>query len=160
MALAPRVLTDALGGGDFTEAADGTLMYVDAPESATGAVRSLVWVDRAGHEEIAAPPLAYSHVSLSPDGSRFVASVDDNGKRNIWIWDFQRKAFTRLNFDLGRCTCTPMWTQDGGRIVFQAVVSGSTVSMWWTPADGSGKAERIIQNIYPQLATSMSPLVP
>ena len=30
----PRLLADSLGGGDFTEADDGTLMYVDAPDSA------------------------------------------------------------------------------------------------------------------------------
>ena len=153
----PRLLADSLGGGDFTEADDGTLMYVDAPDSAADAIRSLVWVDRTGHEEIAAPPGAYSHVSLSRDGSHVALTVDDNGKRHVSIWDFQRKAFTPLNFDLGRCVCVPMWTPDGRTIVFQASVAGSPASMWRMPADGSGKAERLIQNIYPQLATSTSP---
>ena len=125
--------------------------------TARDAIRSLVWVDRTGHEEIAAPPGAYSHVSLSRDGSHVALTVDDNGKRHVSIWDFQRKAFTPLNFDLGRCVCVPMWTPDGRTIVFQASVAGSPASMWRMPADGSGKAERLIQNIYPQLATSTSP---
>ncbi len=37
-------------------------MYVDAPDSAADAIRSLVWVDRTGHEEIAAHP-ALIHTS-------------------------------------------------------------------------------------------------
>jgi serine/threonine-protein kinase len=153
----PSLLTDSLGGGNFTEAADGTLMYVDAPDSASGAARDLIWVDRAGHEETAAPPGAYSHVSLSPDGSRVALTVENNGMRHISIWDVRRKVFTRLNFDRGRCICVPIWTRDGRTIVFQATVADSPVSMWSMPADGSGKAERLIQNIYPQLGTSISP---
>ena len=154
----PRLLADSLGGGDFTEADDGTLMYVDAPDSAADAIRSLVWVDRTGHEEIAAPPGAYSHVSLSRDGSHVALTVDDNGKRHVrFDLGLPAKGVHSVNFDLGRCVCVPMWTPDGRTIVFQASVAGTPASMWRMPADGSGKAERLIQNIYPQLATSTSP---
>ena len=78
----PRVVTTTYGAGDDAVAADGTLVYVDAPGTASsasfGVDRTLVWVDRAGREEpLAAPPRAYRQPRLSPDGTRIAVSIQD-----------------------------------------------------------------------------------
>ena len=44
----PRLVTTGQGAGDFDVAADGTLVYVDASDATSPAVRTLVWVDRLG----------------------------------------------------------------------------------------------------------------
>ncbi|MDO8630185.1 MAG: protein kinase, partial [Phycisphaerales bacterium] len=65
-----RVATTAAGAFGAALAADGTLIYQSG-----GAVgnpqRSLVWVDRMGHEEpLGAPDRNYSYPRVSPDGTR------------------------------------------------------------------------------------------
>ena len=83
----PRLLTTAPGAGDFGVATDGTLAYVDAPGGADDAARTLVWVDRAGREDpIAAPPRAYVHPRVSPDGTRVAVSSADQ-EQDIWVWN-------------------------------------------------------------------------
>ena len=56
------------------------------------ALRSLVWVDRKGHEErINAPLRAYGPRAVSPDGTRLAISILDHGNTQIWIWDLARE---------------------------------------------------------------------
>ena len=63
----------------------GTLVYVPEAQSPQ---RSLVWVDRRGHEEpINAPPHAYAYPRLSPDGARASLSTHGIEENDIWIWD-------------------------------------------------------------------------
>ena len=89
MPVLPRLATTSTGAGDFAVAADGTLVYVDVPGSLAANARTLVWVDRTGKEEpIAAPPRAYAHPRLSPDGTRVALSSGDQEK-DIWIWDLR-----------------------------------------------------------------------
>src|SRR5207248_6527087 len=96
-----RLITTASGGGDFAVATDGTLVYVDAPGSFTANGRTLVWVDRAGKEEaMAAPPHAYQHPRISPDGMRVALSIGDQ-ENDLWIWDLKRTMLTRLTIDPG-----------------------------------------------------------
>ena len=85
----PRLATKGTGAADFAVAADGTLVYVDAPGSLAANARTLVWVDRSGKEEpIAAPPRAYVHPRLSPDGTR-VALYSLDQENDLWIWDLR-----------------------------------------------------------------------
>ena len=86
----PRLATTSFGAGDFAVAADGTLVYVDAPGSLAANARTLVWVDRTGKEEpVAAPPRVYQHPRLSPDGTR-VALTSNDQENDLWIWDLAR----------------------------------------------------------------------
>jgi Tol biopolymer transport system component len=48
----------------------------------------------------------------------------------------------------------PAWTPDGKRVVFQA---GNPSNLYWQPADGSGKAERLTTREYRDAANSWSP---
>jgi serine/threonine-protein kinase len=142
----PRVLTTTYGAGDYAVAADGTLVYVDAPGATSsigfGADRTLVWVDRAAREEpLAAPPRAYRQPRLSPDGTRIAVSIQDQ-EHDLWIWDLQRATLTRLTFAQG-VDWFPLWTPDSRRIVFTSNTGEGGVDLFWMPADGTGKPVRL-----------------
>ena len=82
---------------EFDVSDGGTLVYRPVPK---GDRRALVWVDRQGREEaIKAPPRAYLHPRISPDGTRVAV-----GDENVWIWDFRLETFTPLTFGPSR-TC-------------------------------------------------------
>ena len=119
---------------DFDVSSAGTLVY----HRGAAPNVTLAWVSAAGKiEPLPAKPGQYSQPRLSPDGRRLALSVLEQGKQNIWVYDLNRDAFTRLTFaddpDL-----LPRWTPDGE---FLAIRSGTTLS--WLRSDGSGKLERL-----------------
>ena len=151
----PRLVTTSTGAGDFAVAADGTLVYVDAPGSLAANARTLVWVDRTGKEEpVAAPPRAYEHPRLSPDGTRVALSSTDQ-ENDLWIWDLRRATLTRLTLDPGQ-DWFPVWTPDGRRIIFSSN-RGGQFNLWWQAADGTGAAERLTTSSNAQFLTGITP---
>jgi serine/threonine-protein kinase len=137
----PRLITTPDGAGDFAVAADGTLVYVDAPGSPAANARTLVWVDRTGNEEpVPAEPHAYQHPRLSPDGTR-VALTRTDQEKDLWVWDLRRASLTRLTLDPSQ-DLFPVWTKDSQRIIFTSNRGGQN-SLWWQAADGTGTAERL-----------------
>ncbi len=155
----PRVMTTTFGAGNYAVAADGTLVYVDAPGTASsvgaGTDRTLVWVDRTAREEpLAAPPRAYVHPRLSPDGTRIAVSIQDQ-EQDTWMWDLRRATLTRLTFAPG-VDWFPLWTPDGRRLVFSSSGEGGSIGLFWMPADGTGKPERMTSGDV-HLATGLSP---
>jgi len=141
-AIVHRLVTTQLGGGNYAAADNGTLVYVDSPGGTTSGRRSLVWVDRAGREEpTEIPARAYSQVRLSPDGTR-AALYSGDEDRDIWIWDFAKKALNRLTFDPG-ADMYPVWTPDGRSIIVGSQRDGGVFNLWRYPADGSGVPRRL-----------------
>ncbi len=55
----PRLVTTGVGAADFGVAADGTLVYVDAPGFNGVKERTLLWVDREKGRRLGAPPRPY-----------------------------------------------------------------------------------------------------
>jgi hypothetical protein len=151
----PRLVTTPQGAGDFAVATDGTLVYVDAPTGSTGTARTLVWVDRVGHEEpIATPPRAYLYPRLSPDGTRVAVYCADQ-EQDLWIWDLRRATLTRLTFEPG-LDQNPVWTPDGRRIIFASDRAGGARNLWWQTADGAGAAERLTTSSNLQVPTGIA----
>jgi Tol biopolymer transport system component len=104
----------------------------------TEAERTLVWVDRQGHEEaVPTPPRPYFWVRVSPDGTRLAMEVQDQGNSDVWIYDLARNTPTRLTFALEADRC-PIWTPDGQRVVFR---SGSDIA--WTAANAMAAVHRL-----------------
>jgi serine/threonine protein kinase len=132
----PRLLKKAQGAADFVVAADGTLAYVDAPDFAA-MTNTLVWVDRLGREQpLDAPPRAYSHPRVSPDGKRVaVVTADD-----IWMLDLARPGASQLTFAPAP-NFAPVWTKDGDRLLFFSPLREA--GLFWQAADGTGAAERL-----------------
>lgn len=153
------VRTTTAGAANFDVARNGTLVYVAgrAGSPAPAPQRTLVWVDRQGHEElIDAPARSYTYPRLSPDGSQVAVFIRDQ-QNDIWIWSFAAHTLTRLTFNAETDTY-PAWTPDGRRLVFglQSPTPGSS-GLFWQAADGTGAPE-LLANVGPGVdAISVSP---
>jgi len=138
---------------DFALSDEGTLGYVPGAAGAN----TLVWVDRNGQEEpLDADPRGYAEPRISPDGSRVVISVSEQGGGDVWIYDLEREALTRLTFDPA-LDHMPMWTPDGQRVVFDSLRDGANHNLFWKAADGTGQVERLTTSPNAQGAYSFSP---
>jgi len=110
----------------------GTVLYRKSsggpPEMAT-----LQWVDSTGgNEPLAAKPGAYLSVNLSPDGKRAALMVGEAATADLWVYDLQRDAMTRLTF--GGTNRFPSWSPDGQFLVYAAAGKG----IFQVRADGAG----------------------
>ena len=152
----PEVLTRPGVGADVAVAANGTMVYVSGEGSADG-LRSLVWVDRRGHETpIPAPPRDYSFPRLSPDGTRLAVYIADQGI-DIWLWDLSRAgSLTRATFDPG-VDIFPVWRLPDGRQLLFSSSRAEAVNLFTQAADGSGDVTRLTRSPNIQHATSVSP---
>jgi Tol biopolymer transport system component len=144
----------------FAISSHGALAYV--PRDAVRgpqAQRTLVWVDRQGHEDpIKAPPRANFYPRLSPDGTRVALEVRDQ-KSDIWIWDLARETLTRLTlgptFDRHG-----VWTPDGRALIFsssQLIGPNTPSSLFQRPSDGTGTVEQLTQGAVPQVPSTVTP---
>ena len=123
---------------NFSVSGHGTLVYVPMGGSQS---RSLVWVDRQGHEEaIAAPPHAYVSLRLSPDRTRAAISIDER-ERALWTWDFSRQKLTRLTFVATGYLL--VWLPDGRHIIFSQPAWPETQNLYRRAVDGTGTEERL-----------------
>ena len=153
----PQIVTLSTGTAEFDVARNGTLVYVAGGSGAPVApVRTLVWVDRHGHEEAitAAPARAYATPRLSPDGTRLALGIFDQ-ENDIWVWDFARETLTRVTTDPG-LDGVPVWMPDGRRMVFSSAAAGALPNLFWQAADGTGAAERLTQSSRMQLPSAVS----
>jgi serine/threonine-protein kinase len=150
----PQVLTTSFGAVEAGLARDGTLVYVSG-SGASGSGRTLVWVDRQGHETpIGAPPRSYSFPRVSPDGARIAVGVAGQNA-DIWLWDLSRATLTPLTFDPA-VDIFPVWTPDGRRVVFSSNRVGA-FNVFSQAADGTGAVERLSESPNPQVPTAVSP---
>ena len=147
-----RVPMKPRGAANYAVSRAGTLLYmIGAVDQTTP--RSLVWVDRKGHEEpIGAPLRAYGTPRLSPDGTRVAAEIYDQNT-DIWIWDFARKALRRLTFDPAGEGMS-VWTPDGRGIIYE---SGPVPNLYRRAADGTGTVERLVTSATAQWPTAITP---
>jgi serine/threonine-protein kinase len=140
------------GAAQFSVSGSGALVYVPGgmfPDTA----RSLVWVHWTGTiQPLAIPPRAYMGPRLSPDGKRLTLfTITD---RNVWVYDRLRGTLTKLTTD-GQ-NAAPIWTRDGGRLIFDSTTVGAP-NLFWKPFDGSGAAERLTTSESSQVPGSLSP---
>jgi Tol biopolymer transport system component len=118
---------------------DGTLVYVDdAPSSA------LVWVNRTGAKigSVGEPLQGFFYPTLSPDGRRVAVETMENVNLDIWVYDLERGARTRLTKHPAT-EILPVWSPDSGRLAFSSYRPGN-IDVYMTPADGSGGDNAIV----------------
>ena len=139
---APVKMVDGvdIGGiGGFALSETGTLVFRPQPPPAR---RTLVWVDRSGvTTPIAIEPRTFWTPRLSPDGRQLAVVVDENGRRNIWVYRFDNATFLPLASEgLNRA---PVWTRDGSRLTYLSERNGVRHLML-QPSDSSGTAESLL----------------
>ena len=111
----------AIGLGAFSVSATGVVAH----RASGPGRRELVWFDRTGKRAgvIGAPDednLQYPE--LSKDGSRIAINRTVQNNRDIYLVDLGRGP-RRLTFDAS-IDATPVWSPDGGRIVFRSSRKG------------------------------------
>jgi serine/threonine-protein kinase len=147
------ITTTELGAVDMTLAANGTLVYLTGSVAAANQ-RSLVWVDRMGHEEpLPAPSRTYQFPRVSPDGTRIAVNVIGSDASDIWVWGLSEETFTRLTID-PTPDSYPVWTADSQRLVFRSDRAG-TGNLFWQAADGTGEPERLTEGPNLQAASGI-----
>ena len=144
----------------FAISSQGALVYVPRDAMAgSQSLRTLVWVDRQGHEDpIKAPPRAYFNPRLSPDGTRVALEVRDQNS-DIWIWELARETLTRLTLE-PTFEQYGVWTADGRAVIFSSSEVGgpnAPRSLFRRPSDGTGTAEQLTQSSVAQFPSAVTP---
>jgi serine/threonine-protein kinase len=151
-----RVMIKPTGAANYALSRQGTLFYVPGGESVQMSPRSLLWVDRRGHEEpINAPLRPYGRARISPDGRHLLLGIADQESQDIWIWDLERETLRRLTFAPGADSLA-LWTPDSRRIIFTSDRAG-VLNLYSQAADGTGAADRLTTSANQQFPSSISP---
>jgi serine/threonine-protein kinase len=113
------------GQFDFSPAPSGhgTLVYRKA-SGGGGGMMTLKWVDPTGKiEPLRAKPGVYTNPNLSSDAKRVTLTVSEGGSPDVWVYDLQRDAMTRLTFG-GASYRWSTWSPDGQYVVFTSDGNG------------------------------------
>jgi hypothetical protein len=119
------------------------------------ALRTLSWVNRHGTEEPL--PFAaglYSNPAISPDGTR--GALDISGaSRNIWIWNLQRPALTKLTNSPTEDVLA-VWSRDSSRVFFSSNRTGN-FNVYSQAADAADKERLEFAGPGTHMTTSFTP---
>lgn len=102
---------------------NGVLAYI----SSDNPPAQLFWADRNGKQlELVGPPGIYNNMRLSPDEKRVVIDRRESthSKEDVWVLDLGWGSTSRLTFDPS-VDNLPIWSPDGGRIVFPSNRTGA-----------------------------------
>jgi len=139
------------GSAQFDFSQGGTLVYRSG--GAAGGLVTLQWLDGTGKTQpLPAKPGLFTRPHLSPDGKLLALAVTSESGSDIWTYDWQRDAMTRLTFGGGSFSF-PVWSPDGRYVAFQ----GDAGDMFWTRADGAGNPQPLTQSKKQQFPWSFSP---
>jgi len=142
----------ATGTGQFDVFRTGTLVYRRA-SGAASAMTTIQWVDSSGKKEpLPAKPGADLSPRLSPDGKRVALRVGEGGSGDVWVYDPQRDAMTRLTFGGGNYRY-PTWSPDSQFVVF----SSSGKGIFQARADGASQPQTLTQSRTLQIPWSFTP---
>jgi Tol biopolymer transport system component len=136
------------GDSDYSVSDNGTLVY--DPDAGVKPGGLLAMVDRRGQVQPIGTRGNYSELSVSPDG-RSVATRVFAVNDDIWTFDIASGAPLRLTFE-PLDEIFPHWTPDGKRIAFGT----RTGTIFWQPADGTGRREALTHGEYPRYPASFS----
>jgi eukaryotic-like serine/threonine-protein kinase len=147
------VAYETLGASaDFDVSRTGTLVYRKVSGSGSE-MTTVQWLDAAGKKEpLLAKPGAYRDPALSPDGKRLAVEVSEGSSRDVWVYEQQRDAMTRLTF--GGFYLFPIWRPDGQYVIFS---DGAGGGIFWARADGTGLPQAFMQSKNIQAPWSFSP---
>jgi Tol biopolymer transport system component len=138
VALGERIApNDLMHGFEFSVSQTGVLLYRSANPEA-----QIAWFDRGGKRlKDVGEAARYGRFELSPDEKRIVYERLDADARhaNLWLLDLNRGSTSRLTATTGS-DYAPVWSPDGGRILFGSARPG--LSDLFEISAGGGSAER------------------
>ena len=150
------IVQDVAGGGFWTGAAQfsisnlGTAVYVRGSSSATPIQR----LDKSGGTETLRPDAVnWSDPTFAPDGRRLALTIFDGKQSDIWIYDSERGATSRLTMHTSD-DFKPVWTPDGRRVAYTSH-RGGNFSVFWQRVDGTDEAQPLWRGA--SVATSWHP---
>ncbi len=140
------------GSAGISFSDNGIMAYV--PASVWNAKSLLVWVDRAGNEElIVEAPDRYNYPQLSPDGRRLAYSIIRENE-DVVVRDLARGVSTPLTRGAAE-EFGPVWTPDGERVIYES--DQPPYAIFWRDSDALGPEVPLLQNEYDNFASSVSP---
>jgi Tol biopolymer transport system component/predicted Ser/Thr protein kinase len=143
-----------LGTGQFDFSRTGTMVYRRSSGGASAMMATLHWVDPTGKKEaLLAKPGVYADPSLSPDGKHVVLMIGEGGSSDVWVYDLQRDAMTRLTFGGGEYLY-PIWSPDGQYVVFGRVRSDG---IFQARADGARPPQSLTYSKSTQAPSGFTP---
>ena len=121
------------GEAFFSLSQQGTLVYEQEPRRDG---RTMVWVDRAGHEmPIPVSPREFSMPRVSPDGRRLAFVASDNQRRDVWMYDSGTDRLSRVTVEYDNWA--PVWVSTGTSLIY-ASNRGAVSTVMRQGLDGSG----------------------
>jgi Tol biopolymer transport system component len=116
-------------------------------------VITLLSVDPTGRKvQLRVKPGAYQYPSLSPDAKRVALTVTEGEHEDVWIYDQQRDAMTRLTVG-GAIYRYPRWSPDGQYVVFSSAYNG----IFQARANGASQPQALTQSKSNQTPWSFTP---
>ena len=103
-------------------------------------------LDRTGKQiSTLGDPGTYANPRLSPDGTKAAVVIGDASRAatDIWIYDLQHGARTRLTFD-SSLNYSPIWSPDGRQIVYWSTRKNGFPQLYRKAADGEGSDELLL----------------
>jgi Tol biopolymer transport system component len=140
---------------DFSVSDNGVLTYQRGNPNS-----ELAWFDRTGKKlSVLGPPGNYSMISLEPNSQRVASELLDADGRvaDVWLLDIARGSTSRFTF-APTGEGSPIWSPDGGRIVFgsnRGATSGA-VDLYEKAASGIEDDKPLFKNEFAKFPTSWS----
>jgi Tol biopolymer transport system component len=88
------------------------------------------------------PLQGFFYPALSPDGRRVAVETMENVNLDIWVYDLERGARTRLTSHPAT-DVVPVWSPDSERLAFSSYRPGN-IDVFMAPADGSAGDKAIV----------------
>ena len=127
------------GGAQFAVSNEGVLAYFHGLGTAE---RPMSWLDRTGKTT----PLGYAaatwtNVRFDPDGRRVAFDVIIGKDRQVWSFDWERGAASKIT-DAAE-DLAPVWSPRSGGIAFASRRDGAATQVYWRRSDGTGEVQRL-----------------
>jgi serine/threonine-protein kinase len=142
----------AAGLAQYDVSRDGTLVYRGGSVSG-GALAIVQSVDENGRSTVlySKPSNHATPPRIAPDGTRIAMVLREGAAQDVWVYDTQRGASTRLTFGEAAFV-SPAWSPDGKFLAIGSIGGG----IFWARADGGGRAERLIPSMDKSIVFPMS----
>jgi serine/threonine-protein kinase len=142
-----EALAEGSDRGQYTFSDSSVLVY-QAADPSRELPSTLQLTDRKGFgQTLPEPPHRWGSFVVSPNGNLIAGSIrgaagsSEEGHKDIWVYDIERRTLTRLTFE--GINGVPLWTPDGKWVTFTSSRDGKH-EIYRIAADRSGPPELLL----------------